>query len=127
MYRAASAIVALVTLTASAQGPLLPDPWTCTVEHVVDGETFDCNDVRIRARCLDSPNKGEPGFHLARSDATNLIMGGRVTVEGPYRRSRSGIVANVILSDGEPYATQMRSLGWPNLPSDPQCNSRRVG
>ncbi len=127
MFRAASAIVALVTLTASAQGPLLPDPWTCTVEHVVDGETFDCNDVRIRARCLDTPDKGEPGFHLARSDATNLIMEGRVAVEGPYRRGRNGIVATVVDTDGKPFASKMRRLGWPNLLSDPLCNQRHAG
>ena len=35
------------------------------VNHVVDGDTLDINDIRIRLSLVDTPERGDPGFKKA--------------------------------------------------------------
>ena len=45
------------------------------VNHVVDGDTLDINDIRIRLSLVDTPERGDPGFKEATEFAVKLCLG----------------------------------------------------
>jgi micrococcal nuclease len=48
---------------------------TCTVAHVVDGDTFDCTDgTRVRMLQIDTVERGECGFEWATDALTNIFL-----------------------------------------------------
>ena len=59
----------LVVLLAACEGRAAPDSWTCTVTHVVDGDTLharcDGEKVKVRLLRIDTPEKDEEGYRAA--------------------------------------------------------------
>jgi hypothetical protein len=51
------------------------------VNHVVDGDTLDINDIRIRLSLVDTPEKGDPGFKEATQFVVKLCLGENAEVD----------------------------------------------
>lgn len=52
------------------------------VTHVVDGDTVDVDDVRVRVLGYDTPERGQCGFNEAKARVEQLIAGRGVLVLG---------------------------------------------
>jgi hypothetical protein len=51
------------------------------VNHVVDGDTLDINDIRIRLSLVDTPERGDPGFKEATQFVVKLCLGENAEVD----------------------------------------------
>ena len=52
-----------------------------TVTYVVDGDTLDVNDVRVRLALVDTPERGEKGYNTAKNFVKNLCLGEKAEVD----------------------------------------------
>jgi micrococcal nuclease len=73
------------------------------VNHVVDGDTLDINDIRIRLSLVDTPERGDPGFKEATQFVVKLCLGenAEVDMDDGQRRGSFGREIGVIYCDGE--------------------------
>ena len=73
------------------------------VNHVVDGDTLDINDVRIRLSLVDTPERGNPGFKEATQFVVKLCLGenAEVDMDDGQRRGSFGREIGVVYCDGE--------------------------
>ncbi|HEX6672246.1 MAG TPA: thermonuclease family protein [Nitrososphaeraceae archaeon] len=73
------------------------------VNHVVDGDTLDINDIRIRLSLVDTPERGDPGFKEATQFAVKLCLGenAEVDMDDGQRRGSFGREIGVVYCDGE--------------------------
>ena len=73
------------------------------VNHVVDGDTLDINDIRIRLSLVDTPQKGNPGFKEATQFVVKLCLGenAEVDMDDGQRRGSFGREIGVVYCDGE--------------------------
>ena len=51
------------------------------VTYVVDGDTLDVNDVRVRLALVDTPEVGEKGYQSAKDFVKNLCLGNGAEVD----------------------------------------------
>jgi Staphylococcal nuclease homologue len=73
------------------------------VTHVVDGDTFDINGIRVRLTLVDTPERGQPGFKEAKEFVNTNCLGkkGELDVdEGQRRGDRYGREIGVVYCDG---------------------------
>jgi len=72
------------------------------VTYVVDGDTLDVNDIRIRFALVNTPEEGEPGFHSAKTFVQNLCLGenGEVDIDDGQRQGSYGREIGVVYCDG---------------------------
>jgi endonuclease YncB( thermonuclease family) len=102
-YLAAFIVVGLISGSALASG----DDLNGTVGYVVDGDTFDLGDTRIRIWGIDTPEMGEPGGREAKEWLIALILRKGLTClyvdTDRYRRT----VAQCFLSDGRDIAAAL--------------------
>lgn len=73
------------------------------VNYVVDGDTLDINDIRIRLALVDTPERGQDGYKEAREFVKNLCVNkkGEVDIDDGQRRGdRYGREMGVIYCDG---------------------------
>lgn len=73
------------------------------VNYVVDGDTLDINDIRIRLALVDTPERGQDGYKEAREFVKNLCLNkkGEVDIDDGQRRGdRYGREIGVIYCDG---------------------------
>ena len=91
-------------------GPTLPKPTlsdeielTGKVNHVVDGDTLDINDIRIRLSLVDTPERGDPGFKEAKQFVTKICLGenAEVDMDDGQRRGSFGREIGVVYCDGK--------------------------
>ena len=91
-------------------GPTLPKPTlsdeielTGKVNHVVDGDTLDINDIRIRLSLVDTPERGDPGFKEATQFVVKLCLGenAEVDMDDGQRRGSFGREIGVVYCDGK--------------------------
>jgi len=109
--------------------PTLPVPMTepsdlfgpCTVTHVVDGDTVDVacgasGTDRVRLLNIDTPERGEPGYHAASAALAERVAGERVWLafETPNRpsRGRYGRLLAYLYVDGRNVNVEMVRAGW---------------
>ena len=73
------------------------------VNHVVDGDTLDINDIRIRLSLVDTPERGDPGFKEATQFVVKLCLGenAEVDIDDGQRRGSFGREIGVVYCDGE--------------------------
>ena len=73
------------------------------VNHVVDGDTLDINDIRIRLSLVDTPERGDPGFKDATQFVVKLCLGenAEVDMDDGQRRGSFGREIGVVYCDGE--------------------------
>ncbi|HLN34984.1 MAG TPA: thermonuclease family protein [Nitrososphaeraceae archaeon] len=73
------------------------------VNYVVDGDTLDINDIRIRLALVDTPERGQDVYKEAREFVKNLCLNkkGEVDIDDGQRRGdRYGREMGVIYCDG---------------------------
>jgi micrococcal nuclease len=51
------------------------------VTYVVDGDTLDVNDIRVRLALVDTPERGENGYQSAKNFVKNLCLGDDAEVD----------------------------------------------
>lgn len=73
------------------------------VNHVVDGDTLDINDVRVRLALVDTPEREQDGYNEAKDFVRNLCLNknGKVDIDDGQRRGdRYGREIGVVYCDG---------------------------
>jgi endonuclease YncB( thermonuclease family) len=91
-------------------GPTLPKPTLFDeielagkVNYVVDGDTLDINDIRIRLSLVDTPERGQDGYQEAKNFVKDLCLNkkGEVDIDDGQRRGdRYGREVGVVYCDG---------------------------
>lgn len=91
-------------------GPTLPKPnlsdeieLAGKVNYVVDGDTLDINDIRIRLSLVDTPERGEEGYKEAKNFVKDVCLDkkGEVDIDDGQRRGdRYGRDIGVVYCDG---------------------------
>lgn len=74
-----------------------------TVNYIVDGDTLDINDIRIRLSLVDTPERGQEGFKQAKEFVQKLCLNkkGQVDIDDGQRRGdRYGRDIGVVFCDG---------------------------
>jgi micrococcal nuclease len=74
-----------------------------TVKYVVDGDTLDINDIRVRLSLVDTPERGQEGYMKAKNLVQNLCLNkkGEVDIDDGQRRGdRYGRDIGVVYCDG---------------------------
>jgi hypothetical protein len=72
------------------------------VTYVVDGDTLEINDVRIRLSLVNTPEVGEPGFDTVKNFVEKLCLGnkGEVDIDDGQRQGSFGREIGVAYCDG---------------------------
>jgi endonuclease YncB( thermonuclease family) len=73
------------------------------VTKVVDGDTLDVNNVRVRLALVDTPEVGENGYQSAKDFVKNLCLGGDAEVDiddGQREGDRYGREVGVVYCNG---------------------------
>lgn len=73
------------------------------VNYIVDGDTLDINDIRIRLSLVDTPERGQDGFKQAKDFVQKLCLNkkGQVDIDDGQRRGdRYGRDIGVVFCDG---------------------------
>lgn len=73
------------------------------VNYIVDGDTLDINDIRIRLSLVDTPERGQEGFKQAKEFVQKLCLNkkGQVDIDDGQRRGdRYGRDIGVVFCDG---------------------------
>jgi len=79
--------------------PTLPSPTLSEgieisgpITHVVDGDTLDVNNIRIRLALVNTPEVGEPGYDTAKQFVIKLCLGknGEVNIDDGQRQGSFG-------------------------------------
>lgn len=73
------------------------------VNHVVDGDTLDINDTRIRLALIDTPERGQDGYKKSKDFVTDLCLDKKGAVDiddGQRRGDRYGREIGVVFCDG---------------------------
>ena len=73
------------------------------VTYVVDGDTLDINDIRIRLSLVDTPERGQDGYKEAKDFVKDLCLNkkGQVNIDDGQRRGdRYGRDIGVVYCDG---------------------------
>ncbi len=73
------------------------------VNHVIDGDTLDINDTRIRLALVDTPERGQDGYKKAKDFVTDLCFDKKGAVDiddGQRRGDRYGREIGVVFCDG---------------------------
>jgi micrococcal nuclease len=74
-----------------------------TVNYIVDGDTLDINDIRIRLSLVDTPERGQEGYKEAKEFIKKLCLNkkGQVDIDDGQRRGdRYGRDIGVVFCDG---------------------------
>ena len=72
------------------------------VTYVVDGDTLDINDIRIRLSLVNTPEVGEAGFDSAKEFVESLCLdkNGQVDIDDGQRQGSFGREIGVVYCDG---------------------------
>ena len=73
------------------------------VNYIVDGDTLDINDIRIRLSLVDTPERGQEGFKESKEFVKGLCLNkkGEVDIDDGQRRGdRYGREIGVVYCDG---------------------------
>ena len=74
-----------------------------TINYIVDGDTLDINDIRIRLSLVDTPERGEDGYKEAKDFVKDLCLNkeGKVDIDDGQRRGdRYGRDIGIVYCDG---------------------------
>ena len=91
-------------------GPTLPKPTLSDeielageINYVVDGDTLDINDIRIRLSLVDIPERGQDGYQEAKNFVIDVCLNkkGEVDIDDGQRRGdRYGREIGIVYCDG---------------------------
>ena len=74
-----------------------------TVNYIVDGDTLDINDIRIRLSLVDTPERGQEGYKEAKEFVKKLCLNKKSQVDiddGQRRGDRYGREIGIVFCDG---------------------------
>ncbi len=74
-----------------------------TVNYIVDGDTLDINDIRIRLSLVDTPERAQEGYKEAKEFVKKLCLNkkGQVDIDDGQRRGdRYGREIGIVFCDG---------------------------
>lgn len=82
--------------------------------HVVDGDTLDVHNIRIRLALVNTPEVGEPGFDTAKQFVIKLCLGknGEVNIDDDQRQGSFGREIGVVYCDGVNLNSELMSKGY---------------
>jgi len=78
------------------------------VTRIIDGDTFEVSPNwkwegqegdTVRPLGYDAPERGEPGYEVAKSKLTTLILGNEVELKNPLKLSYSRLLCDVYFED----------------------------
>lgn len=73
------------------------------VTYVVDGDTLDINGIRVRLSLVDTPERGQPGFKVAKDFVSSMCLGKRGELDvddGQRRGDRYGREIGIVYCNG---------------------------
>ena len=73
------------------------------VKHIVDGDTLDINDIRVRLSLVNTPERGQEGYIEAKELVKNLCLNkkGEIDIDDGQRRGdRYGREIGIVYCDG---------------------------
>ena len=84
------------------------------VNYVVDGDTLDVNDVRIRLSLVNTPEVGEAGFEPAKEFVESLCLdkNGQVDIDDGQRQGSFGREIGVVYCDGINLNSELMKKGY---------------
>jgi endonuclease YncB( thermonuclease family) len=84
------------------------------VTYVVDGDTLDINDVRIRLSLVNTPEVGEAGFEPAKEFVESLCLdkNGQVDIDDGQRQGSFGREIGVVYCDGINLNSELMKKGY---------------
>jgi micrococcal nuclease len=84
------------------------------VTYVVDGDTLDINDIRIRLSLVNTPEVGEAGFVPAKEFVENLCLDkdGQVDIDDGQRQGSFGREIGVVYCDGINLNSELMKKGY---------------
>jgi len=84
------------------------------VTYVVDGDTLDVNDIRIRLSLVNTPEVGEAGFVPAKEFVENLCLdkNGQVDIDDGQRQGSFGREIGVVYCDGINLNSELMKKGY---------------
>jgi micrococcal nuclease len=84
------------------------------ITHVVDGDTLDVNNIRIRLALVNTPEVGEPGFDTAKNFVEKLCLdkNGEVDIDDGQRQGSFGREIGVVYCDGVNLNSELMSKGY---------------
>ena len=84
------------------------------VTYVVDGDTLDINDIRIRLSLVNTPEVGEAGFEPAKQFVENLCLdkNGQVDIDDGQRQGSFGREIGVVYCDGTNLNSELMKKGY---------------
>ena len=85
------ALLGVLVLLACGANPVasLEEQQTCRITRIVDGDTVDCDEQRIRLLLIDTPERNQPPFGAQAAAALEQIIpvGSTVRLEFDVRRT----------------------------------------
>jgi micrococcal nuclease len=78
--------------------PYIP-PVLCQVNHVIDGDTLECDKLRIRLCAIDAPEKSQPYGASATAKLTQLALNKNVRLISSVTDIYGRIIAEVWLNN----------------------------
>ena len=101
---------------AAHAGTLAGQEFTCTVESITDGDTFRCDDERVRLLTIDAPEKEQGPFSNAAQEAlARLLPVGsevRLALDVEKRDQYDRLLAYVYLTDDRMVNALMARQGF---------------
>jgi len=87
------------------------------INHVVDGDTLDVNQIRIRLSLVNTPEVGESGFYTAKNFVEKLCLGknGEVDIDDGQRQGSFGRQIGVVYCDGVNLNSELMSKGYAHI------------
>jgi endonuclease YncB( thermonuclease family) len=84
------------------------------INYVVDGDTLDVNQIRIRLSLVNTPEVGEPGFDTAKNFVEKLCLdkNGEVDIDDGQRQGSFGREIGVVYCDGVNLNSELMSKGY---------------
>ena len=85
------------------------------VTHVVDGDTLDVNDVRVRLALVDTPERGQNGYQIAKDFVKKLCLGHNAEVDiddGQRGGDRYGREIGLVYCNGENVNSELLKKGY---------------
>jgi DNA-binding beta-propeller fold protein YncE len=90
------------------------------VNYVVDGDTVEVNDIRIRLSLVNTPEVGEPGFDSAKDFVEKLCLdkNGEVDIDDGQRQGSFGREIGVVYCDGININSELMTKGYALISSE---------
>jgi endonuclease YncB( thermonuclease family) len=84
------------------------------ITYVVDGDTLDINDIRIRLSLVNTPEVGEAGFVSAKEFVESLCLekNGQVDIDDGQRQGSFGREIGVVYCDGINLNSELMKKGY---------------